>query len=102
MHFPGRRLFASILRDITKRTQMEHALREREEEYRAMFELASVGKAQVAPCTGRFLRVNRKFCEITGYTEEEQLGKSIADITHSLHRATDNDERTQMTRGATG
>jgi PAS domain S-box-containing protein len=99
MHFPGRRLFTSILRDITKRKQMEHALREREEEYRAMFELASVGKAQVAPWTGRFLRVNRKFCEITGYTAEELLEKSFADITHPEHCAADMEGMQHLARG---
>jgi PAS domain S-box-containing protein len=31
---------------------------------------------------GRFLRVNQRFCEITGYTQEELLARTYRDITH--------------------
>jgi len=60
---------------------MTDALRESEERFRAMFEQAAVGMAQVAP-DGRWLRVNSRLCEITGYTEAELLGLSSQDITH--------------------
>ncbi|MDB5175061.1 MAG: hybrid sensor histidine kinase/response regulator [Phycisphaerales bacterium] len=63
-----------------------HALQQSEAEYRAMFELASVGKCQIEPGTGRFLRVNRKLCEITGYSSEELLAKSVFQITHPEDR----------------
>ncbi|MDB5289430.1 MAG: hybrid sensor histidine kinase/response regulator [Phycisphaerales bacterium] len=62
------------------------ALQKSEAEYRAMFELASVGKCQVAPATGRFLRVNRKLCEITGYRSDELLTKTVFEITHAEDR----------------
>src|SRR5262249_2445991 len=50
---------------------------------------AGVGKAQADPATGRFLRVNRKLCELTGYTAEELLGRTFADITHPDDRERD-------------
>jgi two-component system cell cycle sensor histidine kinase/response regulator CckA len=31
---------------------------------------------------GRYLRVNRRFCEMTGYSEDELIGANMASITH--------------------
>ncbi|MEY2505386.1 MAG: hypothetical protein QOJ05_908 [Verrucomicrobiota bacterium] len=45
------------------------------------FEHAAIGMALVAP-DGKWLRVNRSICEITGYSEEELLQRSFQDITH--------------------
>jgi PAS domain S-box-containing protein len=45
------------------------------------FEHAAIGMALVAP-DGKWLRVNRSICEITGYTEKELLERSFQDITH--------------------
>src|SRR5690606_13936413 len=47
-----------------------------------LFELSAVGVAQSDPVTGRFLRANRRFCEITGYSEDEICGLTFNDITH--------------------
>ncbi|MCE5335839.1 MAG: PAS domain S-box protein [Desulfobacteraceae bacterium] len=58
------------------------ALRASEERFRAIFEHAGVGVCMTATDTGRFLVVNRKFCEIVGYTNEEMLGKTLFDLTH--------------------
>jgi PAS domain S-box-containing protein len=45
------------------------------------FEHAAIGMALVAP-DGKWLRVNRSICEITGYSEGELLERSFQDITH--------------------
>ena len=45
------------------------------------FEHAAIGMALVAP-DGKWLRVNRSVCDITGYSEEELLQRSFQDITH--------------------
>jgi len=71
----------TLCRDISERKRAEEALQEREEQFRATFEQAAVGIAQVAP-EGRFLRVNQRLCDIVGYTNEELLTKSFQDITH--------------------
>ena len=45
------------------------------------FHYAAIGMALVAP-DGRWLRVNRSLCTMTGYTEAELLGMRFQDITH--------------------
>jgi PAS domain S-box-containing protein len=45
------------------------------------FEHAAIGMALVAP-DGKWLRVNRSVCDITGYGENELLQRSFQDITH--------------------
>jgi len=52
-----------------------------EEKHRAIFEQASVGIANVS-IENRFLYVNKKYCEIVGYEEEELLKLKFSDITH--------------------
>ena len=73
--------FVGVQNDITERRRIEEILRESEERFRATFEHAAVGAAQVAT-DGRWLRVNRRLCEIVGYTEGELLERTFRDITH--------------------
>jgi len=67
--------------DITERKQAEYELQESEERFRAFFEQAAVGVAQVSPA-GHLLRVNKKFCDIAGYSREELQDRTFQDITH--------------------
>jgi PAS domain S-box-containing protein len=69
------------VRDVSERHRIEAALRDSEERFRVTFEHAAVGIAHVAP-DGRWLRVNRRLCEIVGYSAEELLGGRFQDITH--------------------
>ncbi|MDQ4071397.1 MAG: diguanylate cyclase [Actinomycetota bacterium] len=59
--------------------------RESEELFKGAFENAPVGMALLgigSEQMGRFLRVNRAMCEITGYSQERLVGKSFAEMTH--------------------
>jgi PAS domain S-box-containing protein len=62
---------------------------ESEEQFKAIFNTASIGIAQADPMTGRWVRVNRKMCEITGYSSEEMLTMRIPEITHPEDRERD-------------
>lgn len=59
-----------------------------EERFRQAFESAGIGMALVA-LDGRWLRVNRSFCEIVGYSEARLLNKTFQDITHPGDLAAD-------------
>jgi PAS domain S-box-containing protein len=67
--------------DITERKRIEAALQESEERFRATFNQAPVGIGHVTP-DGRWLRINRKYCDIVGYSEEEFKTLTVKDITH--------------------
>ncbi len=84
--------------DITERKRTENLLRETEERFRATFEQAAVGIAQVAP-DGRWLLVNQRLCEIVGYTQAELLARTFQDITHPDDLAADLDLVRQVLAG---
>lgn len=73
--------FVGVQNDVTERKRIEETLRESEERFRATFEHAAIGAAQVG-IDGRWLRVNRRLCEILGYTQEELLRHTFQDVTH--------------------
>jgi PAS domain S-box-containing protein len=77
----------------------EEKLSESEEEFRAIFELSSVGQCQVDPLTGRFLRINRKMCEMTGYSAEELTLRTISELTHPDDRESTAVLLRQLSRG---
>jgi PAS domain S-box-containing protein len=85
----GRQMLFSIIHDVTARRRAEEALRESEEVFRAMFDQSQVGKVQVDPVSGRYMRVNEAFCRFTGYSEEDLLGRTFFAITHPDDRAED-------------
>ncbi|HKA53308.1 MAG TPA: PAS domain S-box protein [Candidatus Binatia bacterium] len=76
-----RHLAVAAVRDISERKLAEAALRESEDRFRQAFDHAAIGKALVAP-DGRWVKVNRALCEITGYTEHELLATDLQSITH--------------------
>lgn len=66
---------------VQRSAALEQALRESEELYRSTFELAAIGVAHLG-LDGRFLRVNKKFGEILGYTPSELNNLKYQDVTH--------------------
>ena len=69
-------------RDITESKQAEEELRATQQRFQAVFEQAAVGVVIAEGTQGRFVNVNRRFCEIVGYSAEELLQRTSDDITH--------------------
>lgn len=67
-------------------------------EARELFDSAPTGMAKVDG-QGRFLQVNEKMCEITGYSKEELLTMSIFQLTHPEDREADQSLFDAMIRG---
>ncbi|MEN6459150.1 MAG: PAS domain S-box protein [Thermoguttaceae bacterium] len=72
----------SVIRDITSRKRVETALRASEERFRIAFEEAPVGMVMVVQ-GATITRVNRAFCRMSGYTQDELIGKTMRDITYA-------------------
>jgi PAS domain S-box-containing protein len=65
------------------------ALRQGEELFRSFFSLGLVGLGVTDNVTGRFLMVNSKMEDITGYSATELQERSFLDITHPEDRGRD-------------
>src|SRR5439155_21939005 len=75
------RYFISMVQDISEAKRATAALRESEERFRRTFELAGSGVAHIG-MDRRFVRVNRRLCEMTGYSEDELLRLTGRQISH--------------------
>ena len=73
-------------------------LRESEERFRRTFELAGSGLAHIGT-DRRFIRVNRRLCEILGYPEKELLKLRGRDISHPDDADVINRERPRLYAG---
>lgn len=74
-----------ISRDITEIKEAEEELRRSEEKYRAIYDQAYIGIAQV-DLDGYFLNVNQQWCEISGYSDEELKGAHFNSLTAPEYR----------------
>ncbi len=75
------RTLVTMLLDVTESQDMLHMLNESEARFRSIFNQAAVGIA-LLDADGRWLNVNQKLCEITGYTMDELMTINFQSITH--------------------
>lgn len=75
----GRQQIFSVIRDISERVRAANAERERETQYRAVIETSENGFWMV-DMEGRFLEVNDAYVRRSGYSREELLAMTIAEV----------------------
>lgn len=66
--------------------------------FQSAFEFAAIGMALLS-VEGKWLRVNRSICEITGYSEVELLERTFQDITHPDDLEADLENASKMLAG---
>jgi PAS domain S-box-containing protein len=72
--------YMAIMADIRERKQAQEALRESEANYRTIFDAANDATFVFDPENGDMLDVNRKMCEMYGYTREEVLRLNVENL----------------------
>jgi diguanylate cyclase (GGDEF)-like protein/PAS domain S-box-containing protein len=90
-------LFGTI-QDITEQHEAEVARREAQELFETAFSHAPIGMALI-DLDGRWLKVNRALCAITGWSEGELIEHPFQQITHPDDLAADEEQITQLMAG---
>jgi signal transduction histidine kinase len=67
--------------EINQRSLVEQALKQSEEQFRILVESAPVGMVLTSPSSG-IVKVNKAFCDMLGYSEQELINKPISEISH--------------------
>jgi PAS domain S-box-containing protein len=67
--------------DIDRQKKAQQELQISEERFRGAFEYSAIGMALISP-EGKWLKVNKKICQMLGYTSEELFELTFQDITH--------------------
>lgn len=90
---------AILSEDITDRKMAEDSLQKSEANFRSIFEIASLGIAQVDPTNGRIILINSFYETITGYTAEELGNMIFLELTHPEDRGKDWEIFSKAARG---
>ncbi|NOU17370.1 MAG: PAS domain S-box protein [Bacteroidales bacterium] len=72
----------SLIGIAFKKIQTENLIRDNEKRFRTIFESAAVGVALLNLNTWKTIEINKKYCEILGYTQTEMLNINLQDITY--------------------
>lgn len=94
----GRVIGSSLDTAESMRDQAEHSLRISEARFRAAFEQAAAGMAHV-DMDGRWIMVNRKLCDIVGYSAEELKTLTFQDLTHPDDLERDQEKYSRLKQG---
>jgi PAS domain S-box-containing protein len=88
-----------LLRDVTNSVRLRNALAEEQARMQATFDQTALGVAE-GTVGGRLTRVNPRYCEILGRSEEEILTRPFGAYTHPDDRGTEHAHLLILQRGA--
>jgi PAS domain S-box-containing protein len=91
--------YVGMARDVTAQRRLAAAARKAAQRFRVTFEQSAVGMAHATP-EGRFLRVNDKLCEITGFSREELLRTTFEQLTHPDDRTLEREHQRRLLAGS--
>ncbi|MCH9697036.1 MAG: PAS domain S-box protein, partial [Gammaproteobacteria bacterium] len=74
--------FYALITNIHELKQAEQSFQESEKKFRAIFDQNTIGVAQIESKTGKFIQINQRYCDITGYSQEQLLGKTMLSVTY--------------------
>ncbi len=80
VYSPRQNYFIAIFDNITERKLAEGALRESEEKFKYIFDHSLIGKS-ITRVDGT-LTVNKAFCDMLGYSQDELVNQKWQEITH--------------------
>jgi PAS domain S-box-containing protein len=98
MTFGGESAILGLIRDVSRRTQAESALRESEERFANAFKFSPHGMALLG-LDGRWLRANESLCRILGYSEDELREINFQTLTHPDDVAADREQLHRLVAG---
>jgi len=75
----GEHTFTGIIRDISERKRADEAVRSSERRFSSAFN-ANPTLSTISTLDGRFLNVNERFVETSGFSREEVVGKTALEI----------------------
>jgi len=90
--------FVGTITDITESVEVRASLQRAETLFRDTFEQAPIGIAY-ASREARFLRCNRAFCDMLGFSAKELVTKSIRELTYAPDAAINATEIERLWRG---
>jgi two-component system CheB/CheR fusion protein len=90
---------ASATRARRRAESVAAAMRRSERRFRGIFELSPEGIAVIDSSRGLFLEVNRRYCEIVGYTSAEMLEADFMSLTHPDDLPADLENMEALRRG---
>lgn len=73
--------YQTVGRDITARKRAEEALKESEQQLQLIFDNAPIGMA-ITDFSKNYLKVNKAYCDIVGYSKKELMHMTFEHITH--------------------
>lgn len=93
----GQTIVTAAIRDISGRKEMEKKLEINRRQFQNAFEYSAIGMALVST-EGHWLSVNKRLCEMIGYSQEELMKLTFQDITHPDDLESDLSQMHQLLR----